>query len=242
MKREKRILVVEDEAPLRRLLHKRLSRKGSLVDAFASAEEALSGLDQTPYDIALVDIKLPGMDGIELLKRIKKEDAHCEVIVITGHGTIDSAISAMKLGAYDYLTKPCKLSELEVLVQKAYEKKRLQENNVVLREEIRLKSNYDEIIAKSKKMLDVMKLINKIAQSNSTVLIEGETGTGKELIAYAIHARSLKRDNPFIVIHCAALPETLQESELFGYEKGAFTGAFKQKKGLVELADGGTLF
>ena len=242
MKKEMHIVVVEDEAPLRRLLHKRLSRKGSLVDAYASAEEALSAVEQTPYDIALVDIRLPGMDGIELLKRIKGHDPHCEVIVLTGHGTIDSAISAMKLGAYDYLTKPCKLSELELLVQKAYEKKRLQENNLILREEIRLKSNYDEIIAKSKKMLDVIKLINKVARSNSTVLIEGETGTGKELIAHAVHQRSLRKDNSFIVIHCAALPETLQESELFGYEKGAFTGAVKQKKGLVELADGGTLF
>jgi len=242
MNRDKHILIVEDEAPLRRLLDKRLSRKGSLVESFGSAEEALPALNKSTHDVALVDIKLPGMDGIDLLKRIKKEDAHCEVIILTGHGTIDSAISAMKLGAYDYLTKPCKLSELEILVQKAYDKKILQENNLILREELRLKSNYDDIITNSKKMFDVIKLINKVAQSHSTVLIEGETGTGKELIAYAIHARSLKRDNSFIVIHCAALPETLQESELFGYEKGAFTGAVKQKKGLVELADGGTLF
>jgi len=148
----------------------------------------------------------------------------------------------MKLGAYDYLTKPCKLSELEVLVQKAYEKKKLKESNVNLREELKLKTPYGEVVGKSKKMRDVLRLVDKIAQSNSTVLIEGETGTGKELLAHSIHRQSLRCENPFIVIHCAALPETLQESELFGYERGAFTGAHKRKKGLVELADGGTLF
>ncbi|MBW2063567.1 MAG: sigma-54-dependent Fis family transcriptional regulator [Deltaproteobacteria bacterium] len=242
MNNKKRILIVEDEDPLRRLFHKRLSRKGSSVDSFASAEEALPAIERNPYDVALVDIKLPGMDGIDLLKKIKREDETVQVIVITGHGTIDSAIVAMKSGAYDYLTKPCKLSELEVLVQKAWEKKTLKESNVNLREELKLKSPYGEVIGKSKKMLDLLRLADKIALSNSTVLIEGETGTGKELLAHRIHRRSLRRDSPFIVIHCAALPETLQESELFGYERGAFSGAHKRKKGLVELADGGTLF
>jgi len=213
-----------------------------VIDSFGSAEEALAVLDKAAHDIALVDIKLPGMNGIDLLGRIKQKDKNIEVIIITGQGTIDSAISAMKLGAYDYLTKPCKLHELEVVIQKAYEKKVLQETNINLKDELRLKTNYDEIIGSSKKMREVMSLVSKVAQSNSTVLIEGETGSGKELIAHAIHQRSFRQDESFIVVQCAALPETLLESELFGYEKGAFTGAFKQKRGLVELANHGTLF
>lgn len=238
----KRILIVEDEAPLRKLFHRRLARRGDVIDSFGSAEEALAVLDKAAHDIALVDIKLPGMDGIDLLGRIKEKDKNTEVIIITGQGTIDSAISAMKLGAYDYLTKPCKLHELEVVIQKAFEKKVLKETNINLKDELRLKTSYDEIIGRSRKMREVMSLVSKVAQSNATVLIEGETGTGKELIAHAIHQRSFRRDESFIVVHCAALPETLLESELFGYEKGAFTGAVKQKRGLVELADHGTLF
>jgi two-component system response regulator AtoC len=237
----KRILVVEDEEPLRRLFQKRISRKGGLVDSFGSAEEAVSALGKVPYDVAVVDIRLPGMDGIELLRRIKQRSTSTEVIIITGHGTIDSAISAMKLGAYDYLTKPCKLVELELVIQKAYEKKTLQDTNLNLREELRNKSNYGDVIGRSRKIMEVMNLADKVARSHSTILIEGETGTGKELIAHAIHNRSLRRDNSFIVIHCAALPESLQESELFGYEKGAFTGAVKLKRGLVELSNRGTL-
>jgi DNA-binding NtrC family response regulator len=242
MDENKRVLIVEDEAPLRKLFHKRLSRKGDSVDSFATAEEALSVLRKHSFDIALVDIKLPGMDGIELLRKIKEKDRGTEVIVITGHGTIDSAISAMKLGACDYMTKPCKLNELEVVVQKAYEKKKLQDANIKLKDELRLRTHYDEVIGQSEKMHAIMRLVEKVARSNSTVLIEGETGTGKELIAYAIHQRSPRKDESFIVVHCNSFPETLLESELFGYERGAFTGAVKQKRGLVELADRGTLF
>jgi two-component system, NtrC family, response regulator AtoC len=235
------ILIVEDETPLRDLFHKRLSRKGNLVTSFDCAEKALATLDRVTYDVALVDIKLPGMDGIELLKNIKEKNKFTEVIVITGHGTIDSAIAAMKLGAYDYLTKPCKLSELDVVVEKAHEKGLLQEVNTNLNEEIRLKSDYGELVGNSKKMMELKRLIDKMAKADSSVLVEGETGTGKELVAYWVHNRSPRFDKPFIVIHCAALPESLQESELFGYEKGAFTGAYKEKKGLVELANHGTL-
>jgi DNA-binding NtrC family response regulator len=237
----KRILIVEDEAPFCRLLHKRLARKGNIIDSFDSAEDALPVLEKKSYDVALIDIKLPGLDGIDLLSSIK-EKHDTEVIIITGHGTIDSAIAAMKLGAHDYLTKPCKLSELDIIVQKAYEKKTLQEINTRLKDELRLKTDYGEIVGQSKKIIELKTLIHKIAQSNSTILIHGETGTGKELVAHAVHRMSFRKDNPFIVIHCASLPDTLQESELFGYEKGAFTGADKQKKGLVELADSGTLF
>ncbi len=236
-----RILIVEDEEPLRRLLVKRLSRRGDVVDGFETAEDASGRLRTTSYDVALVDIRLPGMDGIDLLKKIK-EEGETEVIILTGHGTIDTAISAMKLGAYDYLTKPCKLSELELVVQKAYEKKKLKDGYSDLKEELKRRDRYGEVIGRSRAVSQVMDLIKRISQTSSTVLVQGETGTGKELIAHEIHRRSLRRDTPFIVIHCAALPETLQESELFGYEKGAFTGAGKQKRGLVELADKGTLF
>ena len=238
----RRILVVEDEEPLRRLLQRRLARRGGRVDAFASAEEAAKASDQSPYDVALVDIKLAGMDGIQLLKRLKEQNTTTEVIIVTGRGTIDSAISAMKLGAYDYLTKPCKLSELDIVVQRAYEKRILLETNINLRDELNLKTKYDGIIGKSEKIGAVLQLIEKVAPSNSTVLIEGESGTGKEVVTHAIHEKSPRRDNPFIVIHCTALPDSLLESELFGYEKGAFTGAVKRKRGLVELAHHGTLF
>ena len=236
-----RVLIVEDEEPLKKLLQKRLSRKGMVVDAFESAEEANDRLKQVSYDVALVDIRLPGMDGIELLRCIK-EEGETEVIILTGHGTIDSAISAMKLGAYDYLTKPCKLSELELVVQKAHEKKQLKEGYSDLKHELQRRNRYGEVIGRSRAISEVMDLVERISRIPSTVLIQGETGTGKELIAHEIHRRSPRRDAPFIVIHCAALPESLQESELFGYEKGAFTGAAKQKRGLVELADRGTLF
>lgn len=238
---QNRILIVEDEEPLRRLFHKRIARKGGVVDSFGSAEEALPFLGKVRYDAALVDIRLPGMDGIDLLRKIKQKSASTEVIIITGHGNIDSAISAMKSGAYDYLTKPCKLLELELVVKKAIEKKSLQDANLNLREVLRNRNDYGEVVGRGRKMKEVMSVVQKIARSNSTVLIEGETGTGKELVAHAIHRQSQRGDQAFIVIHCAALPETLQESELFGYEKGAFTGAVKPKRGLVELANNGTL-
>lgn len=242
MTEELRVLIVEDEDPLRKLFHKRLVRKGAHVDSYASAEDAAKTLADTEFDVALIDIKLPGRDGISLLQEIKAGNGNTEAIVITGHGTIDSAIAAMKLGAYDYLTKPCKLAELEALIDKAYEKKKLHESNSNLKEELRLKNDYGEIIGKSARMRDTLRIVKKVAKSNSTILIEGETGTGKELIANAIHKKSFRRDESFIVVQCSALPDSLMESELFGYEKGAFTGASKMKRGLVELANHGTLF
>lgn len=242
MENHKSILIVEDEDPLRRLFHKRLARRGDHVNSHSNAEDALTAVKKEAYDIILLDLKLPGMDGLELLKKIKTEENNIEVIVITGHGSINSAIAAMKLGAYDYLTKPCKLSELEIVVQKAYEKKSLREDNINLMEAVKQKTPYGKIVGESKKIRDLMRLIKKVASSNSTVLITGETGTGKELVAQTIHWYSLRKDKPFITIHCSAIPDALQESELFGYEKGAFTGAIKRKKGLVEMANNGTLF
>jgi len=237
----KKILIVEDEKSLRELLKHRLSQKGNVVECFGSAEEVLQAISSKEYDVALVDLKLPGMNGLDLLQELKSK-SNVETIIITGHGSIESAISAMKMGAYDYLTKPFKLSELEILIDKAYEKKILKETNINLKRELRLKTSYDKIVGKSEAIKEVISLIDKVALSASTVLIEGESGTGKELVAYEIHRRSARREKPFIVVHCTTIPEHLLESELFGHEKGSFTGAFKKKLGLVEVAHGGTLF
>ena len=238
----KRIMVVDDEAPFRKLLERRLCKDGNWVEGFESSESAILAAEQKEFDVALVDIKLPGMDGIELLRRLKKIHPNLEVVVITGQGTIDSAIAAMKLGAYDYLTKPCKLSELDLAVQKAYEKSTLQKENVFLKDQLRLRNPYEAIIGKSKKIKEVIALINRVAPTSSPVLIEGESGTGKELVAHTIHEKSRRAGGPFIVINCAALQENLLENELFGHEKGAYTGASSLKHGLFEMADRGTFF
>ncbi len=238
----KRIMVVDDEAPFRKLLERRLSKDGNSVEGFESSKSALSAAEQKHFDVALVDIKMPGMDGIELLRRFKEIHPSMEVVIITGQGTIDSAIAAMKLGAYDYLTKPCKLSELDLIVQKAFEKSTLQQQNVLLQDQLRMRNPYGEIIGKSRMIRDVVSLIQKVAPASSPVLIEGESGTGKELVANIIHKKSKRSEGPFIVINCSALQENLLENELFGHEKGAFTGASSLKHGLFELADRGTFF
>lgn len=238
----KRIMIVDDEAPFRKLLQRRLSKRGDFVEGFESSESALYSAKQKEFDVALVDIKMPGMDGIELLRRLKEIHPNLEVIIITGQGSIDSAISAMKLGAYDYLTKPCKLSELDLIVERAYEKSLLQRENVLLRNQLKLRSTYDPIIGKSKRIREVMTLINRVAPTSSPVLIEGESGTGKELVANIIHQKSNRSNGPFIIINCASLQEDLLENELFGHERGAFTGAFHMKHGLFEMADRGTFF
>jgi len=235
-------MIVDDEAPFRKLLQKRLSRYGNQVEGFDTSETALSVAEQKHFDVALIDIKMPRMDGIELLRRLKEIHPSLEVIIITGQGTIDSAISAMKLGAYDYLTKPCKLSELDLIVQKAYEKSILQRHNLLLQDQVRMRNPYGEMIGKSKKIRELRALINKVASASSPVLIEGESGTGKELVANLIHKKSKRSEGPFIVVNCAALQENLLENELFGHEKGAFTGASSLKHGLFELADRGTFF
>ena len=211
----KRIMVVDDEAPFRKLLERRLSKEGNAVEGFESSKSALSAAEQKHFDVALVDIKMPGMDGIELLRRFKEIHPSMEIIIITGQGTIDSAIAAMKLGAYDYLTKPCKLSELDLIVQKAYERSTLQKQNVLLQDQLRMRNPYGEIVGKSRKIREVVSLIHKVAPTSSPVLIEGESGTGKELVANIIHKKSRRSEGPFIVINCAALQENLLENELF---------------------------
>jgi DNA-binding NtrC family response regulator len=242
MKRPVRVLFVDDEATFRTVLSRELSRAGLEVRSVASGQEALAEARQEPYDVVLLDIKMPDLDGIEVLTRLKAETPTLEVIMLTGHGTLQNAVKAMKLGAYDFLTKPCALDELEALIHKAAEKKRLNEENVLLRAEIRRLEGDGEMLGRSPAFQEVLALIDKVAGTDSTVLIRGESGVGKEMVARAIHRRSNRASGPFVIVDCGALQETLLESELFGHEKGAFTGAVAPKQGLVELAQGGTLF
>lgn len=236
-----RLIIVDDEQDLLELIVRRLKRKGYAVDGVESAEEALELLKANDYDVAIYDIRLPKMDGITLLKETKKLYPNIEVLMLTGHGTIETAIEAMKLGAFDYLTKPYNLAELEMTIEKASENKSLKEKNETMKEIIRKHDEF-QIIGESPKFKVVLDLTKRIADSDVPVLIEGESGTGKELFAKALHYWSKRREEPFVAINSGALPEQLLESELFGHEKGAFTGANQQKKGLVEAASGGTLF
>ncbi len=236
------LLIVDDDDAFRSTLVRRLSRREHSVREAATGEEALRLAAQEKFDVAVIDLHLPKMDGIELLAKLKQLDPHCQVILLTGEGSIETAVSAMKRGAYDYLTKPCVFSELEVLLTKAYECARLERENVQLRAALRHAAPSSEIVGQSQAIQKVLRLIGKAGPSESPVLIEGESGTGKELVARALHQFSPRSDKPMVAINCAALPEALLESELFGHEKGAFTGAVAAKMGLFEVADGGTLF
>ncbi|UCZ52463.1 sigma-54 dependent transcriptional regulator [Bacillus shivajii] len=239
---EIRVLVVDDEQDLMELLVRRLNRKGIKAKGVASAEEALEQLKDETFDVGVFDIRMEGMDGLSLLERIKNEGLLLEVIMLTGHGTIETAIDAMKKGAYDYLTKPYNLAEVEVSIKKAYEKKQLKEENENIRRLFHAKEQSFHIIGDSPLMQQAKELTAKVANSDVSILVEGESGTGKELFAKALHYWSSRQDEPFIAINSGALPDQLLESELFGHAKGAFTGAQKEKKGLVEVAHNGTLF
>ncbi|SPF35282.1 Response regulator of zinc sigma-54-dependent two-component system [Syntrophobacter sp. SbD1] len=237
-----RILIVDDESDILVAFKKQLTRAGMDVLCASCASEAISMVKKENFDVAVLDIKLPDLDGIELLLRIKQIEPAIEIIMLTGFASIETAIRSLKQGAYDYLTKPCKIVELKKAILKAYEKKILREKNIVLEEQLNRIEVYDRFIGESKQMQRVRELISVAAPSNIPVLIQGETGTGKELTARAIHDRSQRAGNPFVAINSSALPETIFESELFGYKKGAFTGAGENKLGLLELANGGTLF
>ena len=236
------ILIVDDEEIVRESCIKILSSERSYrLLSVASAEEALSVFEEEEIDLIITDLKLPDMDGIELLKVVRERDPNIEVIMITGYGTVDTAVQAMKLGAYDYIEKPFRPDELLALAMRALEKKRLREENLQLRRQLPVQY-IRNIIGQSKEMERVFELISSVAPTSSTVLITGESGTGKELVARAIHYNSPRRDGPFVVVDCGTLPDELIESELFGHRRGAFTGAVEDKKGLIEEADGGTLF
>lgn len=238
----KKILIIEDEEPLRELYQRRLNRKGYYTQGVGSAEGALEILEKEDFHVAVVDIRLPGISGIDFLEAIKKSRQYPEIIMLTAHGSIESAVRAMKLGAYDYLTKPCHLPEFEIIVEKAFEKHSIQYENLLLKEELKTKDTYDSLVYQSPLMSQLIENVKKIARTDSPVLLEGESGTGKELIANTIHKLSPRENASFIVINCANLQENLVENELFGHEKGAYTGADQKRRGLIELAQGGTLF
>jgi DNA-binding NtrC family response regulator len=237
-----KLLIAEDEKNLGLVLQKELVRLGHQVTLVHDGEAALRLGKENEFDVALLDIMMPVTGGIEVLRELRQQEQPPEVLMMTGHATVETALQAMKLGAYDYLTKPCHIRELEAILNKAYEKRQLRRENLILQSRLTYKEKAPNIIVHSKKMNDVMSLVRKVAATNAIVLVTGESGTGKELVANTIHRFSNRHSGPFIDISCAAIQETLLESELFGYEPGAFTGARKRKLGLLELAHGGTLF
>ena len=237
---KQRILVVDDEEKLRRVIELQLIAAGFDVDKAGSAEEALKVAERA--DLVVTDLKLPGMDGLELLASIRRQNMQAPVIVMTAFGTIEVAVEAMKAGAVDFLLKPFSLDHLMAVVGKALEMRALRDENRQLREELGKRYQFDNIIGRSPVMQEVFATIERVAPSRATVLLAGESGVGKDLIARAIHFHSPRRDRPFVKINCTALPENLMESELFGYEKGAFTGANTTKPGKFEQADTGTVF
>jgi DNA-binding NtrC family response regulator len=236
------LLVVDDDPEFRETLRARFSRQGFEVALASSGDEALALANRRHFDVAVFDVMMPGMTGVELLKRFKEEYADTEVVMLTGQGSIESAVEAMKLGAYDYLQKPFPLKELETVMLKASERRNLRKENTQLKALLSRAQTAQGMIGKSPAMQEVFRLIERAGPSGRAILILGESGTGKELVARALHRSSPRADKPMVVINCAALPETLLESELFGHEKGAFTGAVSSKAGLFEVADGGTLF
>ena len=237
-----RILIVDDETVVRESLTEWFATEDYETRGLCSGREALEAVEKEEWDLALVDLKMPGMDGIELQRRLKQLDPELIVIIMTGFATIDTAVHALKQGAYDYLTKPVDPDELSHIVEKALEHRRARTENVQLRECLEEVFPSTQLIGNSQGMKRVMELVEMVAPTPATVLITGESGTGKEVVARAIHASSPRRNGPMVTIHCGALTETLLESELFGHERGAFTGAQVRKKGKFELADGGTVF
>ncbi|MFM2096759.1 MAG: hypothetical protein RIS70_3883 [Planctomycetota bacterium] len=236
------ILLVDDEADFRHAVVRLFTREGHRMSEASDATTALERLSQRHFDVVIVDLFMPGPSGLDLLGKVKAQDFDGEVIILTGSGSIETAVEAMRRGAFDYLTKPTSLDALLVAVKKAAEHAKLRSENRALRSALQRTGSDVRIIGESPAVKDLLRLIERAGPSGKPILIQGETGTGKELVARALHRASPVADKPLITINCAALPETLLESELFGYEKGAFTGAVSAKPGLFEMADGGTLF
>ena len=238
----RRVLVVDDEENLRLVLRTLLRRHGYEVETAESGEEALALVDSFGPDVVLTDVRMPKMGGLDLLTTLKAKRNDATVIVMSAYGNMDLALEAMKAGAYDYVQKPFKPDEVVLALRKAEERELLRRENRALRDEIRKEHRFEDILAKSQKMQDIFRTISKIAEYKTTVLVTGESGVGKELVARAIHHRSTRRGGPFVAVNCGAIPENLLESELFGHKKGAFTDAVHDRRGLFEEADGGSLF
>ena len=238
----KRILIVDDEESFRHMLSVILIKEGYEVEASSNGEEGLQKAAASPFDHILCDIRMPRMDGLEFLREVKKAGGQAPVIMMSAYGTMDTAIEAMKLGAYDYISKPFKPDEILLTLRKAEEREQLRRENQLLRKQVGKEYSFENIVSKNEKMQKIFDVIKKVSQYKSTVLITGESGTGKELVARALHYNSERSQGPFIAVNCGAIPENLLESELFGHAKGAFTDAIRTKKGLFEEADGGTLF
>lgn len=237
-----RVLVVDDELSVRRLLEEVVRKAGHSAYLAENGLEAVEKARAFQPAVIIMDIKMPVMDGMEAFEIIRGEQPHTAVILMTAHGTVDTAVEAMKKGAFDYLVKPSNVAELRIILERAFQLRRLRQEVTALRTEVQNQYQLGNIIGKSAVMQDVYKKVGRVAQTNATVLITGESGSGKELIAKILHNNSLRRDAPFIKVNCGALPEGLLESELFGYERGAFTGAVARKPGRFELADHGTIF
>jgi DNA-binding NtrC family response regulator len=237
-----RILVVDDERIVCESCKRILEEEGYEAETALSGKEAFEKMKAHPFDIVITDLKMPGIDGMELLTTFRKEYPDSIIIMITGFSTVETAVEAMKLGAFDYIPKPFTPDEVAIVVKKAIEKKNLMLENIYLRQELQEKYGFHNIVGKSKKMQEIYRIIAKVAVTDSTVLIYGQSGTGKELIARAVHFNSPRREKQFVPVDCAVLSENLLESELFGHVRGSFTGAVTTKPGLFEVADGGTVF
>ncbi len=237
-----KILIVDDEQSMRDFLAIMLKKEGHEIVTAENGGDALKAVQVEIFDLVISDVKMPGIDGIAVLKSIKEISPETVVIMITAFATAETAVEAMKLGASDYIIKPFKVDELKIIINNSLEKRYLRKENTLLKREIESRAGFENFIGKSEPMQKVFALIRQVAETNSTVLITGESGTGKELVAKAIHFNSPRKKKPFVTVNCGALPETLLESELFGYMKGAFTGAAANKQGLFEAADGGSIF
>ena len=236
------ILVADDDRVARDLLAEALGHEGYAVRSAGGGEECVRLAESHAFDVALVDLRMPDLDGVSVLTRLAAIQPDLPVVILTAFATIETAIGAMNAGAYDYLSKPFRMEEIKVVVRRALELRRLARENLQYRQELHARLGFESLVGQSPQMVEIYKLVARVAQLDTTVLIQGETGTGKELVARAIHRASARADRPFVVVDCAALPEALFESELYGHERGAFTGAFTARRGLLETSTGGTCF
>ena len=242
MARRKKLLVIDDEENMRHFLKAMLDKEGYEVFLAADGRQGLDQLEQQDFDTILCDIRMPRMDGLEFLKQVSSKTLPSTIITMSAYGTIDLAIETMKLGAYDYISKPFKPDEILLILKKAEERERLRKENSILRSEVERKYSFSNLIGKSRQILDIFEVIKKVSGVKISVLLSGESGTGKELVAKALHYNSPRKDKTFLAINCGAIPEALLETELFGHKKGSFTGAIQDRKGFFEEADEGTLF